>query len=70
MKLRPPGRRTAKTATVNTPRGVPSRPVSVLPRTPTRIFDILAYQLACYPKPDAFACKVEGAWRKYSSTPR
>ena len=34
---------------------------------PTRIFDLLTYQLTHYPKPDALAYKVNGEWRKFST---
>ena len=67
MKLRTPGRRTPVAAKASVSREVPPRPVSVPPSAPTRVFDILTHQLACYPKPDALACKVDGAWRKYST---
>lgn len=33
----------------------------------TRLFDIIYYQQANYPQPDAFACKVNGQWKKYST---
>jgi long-chain acyl-CoA synthetase len=33
----------------------------------TRLFDIIYYQNANYPQPDAFACKVNGEWKKYST---
>ena len=67
MKLRTPARRTTTPAAVNLTRAVPPQPKAVPPPPPTRIFDILSHQLACYPKADALACKVDGAWRKYST---
>ncbi|MCW5906254.1 MAG: long-chain fatty acid--CoA ligase [Chitinophagales bacterium] len=33
----------------------------------TRLFDIIYYQQANYPQPDAFACKINGQWKKYST---
>jgi long-chain acyl-CoA synthetase len=33
----------------------------------TRLFDLLPYQLEKFPKEDAFANKVEGVWKKYST---
>ena len=33
----------------------------------TRLFDIIYYQQAKYPQPDAFAFKVSGQWKKYST---
>ena len=38
---------------------------SLLSTTPTRVFDLLPYQQAHYPKPDALAYKVNGQWVKY-----
>ena len=35
--------------------------------SPTRVFDLLAHQLAHHPQPDALAGKVGGQWRKYSA---
>ena len=43
------------------------QPAPGAPTAPTRVFDILVYALACHPKPDALACKMDGAWRKYST---
>src|SRR5258708_35293853 len=40
---------------------------SPLPTTPTRLFDLFAYQQAHYPKPDALAYKVNGTWVKFST---
>jgi long-chain acyl-CoA synthetase len=34
---------------------------------PERLFDCIAYQLEKFPKPDMFAAKENGAWRKYST---
>ena len=34
---------------------------------PTRVFDLVAHQLAHHPQPDALARKVDGQWRKYSA---
>ncbi|MBV9671858.1 MAG: long-chain fatty acid--CoA ligase [Verrucomicrobia bacterium] len=34
---------------------------------PTRVFDLLRYQLSLYPKTDAFACKVNGVWKTVST---
>jgi long-chain acyl-CoA synthetase len=34
---------------------------------PTRLFDLIPYQIAKFPKPDALASKVSGEWIKYSS---
>src|ERR1017187_1101409 len=33
----------------------------------TRLFDIIYYQQEKYPQPDAFACKVNGEWKKFST---
>ncbi len=38
-----------------------------MPTIVTRAFDILAYQLATYPKPDCLAWKENGAWLKWST---
>jgi len=35
--------------------------------TPTRVFDLFEYQLEHFPRPDAFAHKIEGQWKKYST---
>jgi long-chain acyl-CoA synthetase len=40
---------------------------SPLSTTPTRVFDLLAYQQAHYPKTDSLAYKVNGAWVKFST---
>ncbi len=42
------------------------KPVKAHPE-PTRVFDLLAHQLACFPKPDALAHKVAGRWKRYST---
>ena len=42
------------------------KPAQVSPE-PTRIFDLIAHQLACFPKPDALAHKVAGRWKRYST---
>ncbi len=34
---------------------------------PTRVFDLLRYQLSLYPKTDAFAYKVNGSWKTVST---
>ena len=34
---------------------------------PTRIFDLIAHQLASFPKPDALAHKVGGRWKRFST---
>ena len=34
-------------------------------RSPTRVFDLLSHQLENFPKPDAFAYKVNGIWKAY-----
>jgi long-chain acyl-CoA synthetase len=34
-------------------------------RSPTRVFDLLSYQLENFPKPDALAYKVNGAWKTH-----
>lgn len=34
---------------------------------PTRVFDLFEYQLEHFPRPDAFARKIEGQWKKYST---
>ena len=34
---------------------------------PTRIFDLLTYQVTHHPQPDTLAYKVAGEWRKYSA---
>ncbi len=71
MKLRLPTRRTPEAAPGVIP---PLDAPSVLPMNgphdapvPERIFDILTHQLTHYPKPDALAYKVNGAWRKFST---
>jgi long-chain acyl-CoA synthetase len=47
------------------------RPVSSmsspLSTTPTRVFDLLVYQQAHYPKTDSLAYKVNGVWVKFST---
>ena len=48
-------------------RDVPDKPKSGPAPAPTRIFDLLGHQLACYPREDALAYKVDGAWRKFST---
>jgi long-chain acyl-CoA synthetase len=40
---------------------------SPLSTTPTRVFDLFAYQQAHFPKPDALAYKLNGVWAKYST---
>jgi long-chain acyl-CoA synthetase len=40
---------------------------SPLPTTPTRVFDLLAYQQAHFPKIDSLAYKVNGTWVKFST---
>ncbi|HEY4813243.1 MAG TPA: long-chain fatty acid--CoA ligase [Chthoniobacterales bacterium] len=40
---------------------------SPLPTTPTRVFDLLAYQQAHFPKTDSLASKVNGTWVKFST---
>jgi long-chain acyl-CoA synthetase len=40
---------------------------SPLPTTPTRVFDLLAYQQAQFPKIDSLAYKVNGTWVKFST---
>src|ERR1700756_3268629 len=40
---------------------------SPLSTTPTRVFDLLAYQQAHFPKTDSLAYKVNGAWVKFST---
>jgi long-chain acyl-CoA synthetase len=40
---------------------------SPLSTTPTRVFDLLAYQQAHFPKTDSLAYKVNGAWIKFST---
>ena len=40
---------------------------SPLSTTPTRVFDLLAYQQTHYPKPDALAYKRDGKWIKFST---
>jgi long-chain acyl-CoA synthetase len=37
-------------------------------KTPTRVFDLLECQLQRFPRNDAFAHKVNGVWRRYSTT--
>ena len=64
MKLRTPVR---PAFAERTSRDVPAQPAMGTLPAPTRIFDLLTHQLAHYPKPDALACKVDGAWRKYST---
>ena len=34
---------------------------------PTRVFDLFEYQLEHFPRPDAFAHKIAGRWRRYST---
>jgi long-chain acyl-CoA synthetase len=36
-------------------------------QTPSRVFDLLRYQLAQCPLPDAFAQKVDGKWKTFST---
>jgi long-chain acyl-CoA synthetase len=33
--------------------------------TPTRVFDLFEYQLEHFPRPDAFAHKIAGQWKRY-----
>jgi long-chain acyl-CoA synthetase len=40
---------------------------SPLSTTPTRVFDLLAYQQAHFPKPDSLAYKVNGNWVKFTT---
>jgi long-chain acyl-CoA synthetase len=40
---------------------------SPLSTTPTRVFDLLPYQQAHFPKTDSLAYKVNGAWVKFST---
>jgi long-chain acyl-CoA synthetase len=40
---------------------------SPLSTTPTRVFDLLAYQQAQFPKPDSLVYKVNGNWVKFST---
>ena len=40
---------------------------SPLSTTPTRVFELFAYQQTHYPKPDALAYKVNGTWVKFST---
>ncbi len=42
------------------------KPVKVSPE-PTRVFDLITHQLACFSKPDALAHKVAGRWKRYST---
>ena len=37
------------------------------PAEPQRVFDLLAHQLAHFPKPDAIAHKVGGRWKRFST---
>ena len=37
-------------------------------QTPSRVFDLLEYQLDHYPQIDAFAQKVGGEWKTFSTT--
>jgi long-chain acyl-CoA synthetase len=37
------------------------------PSSPSRVFDLLRCQLTAFPKDDAFAYKVGGAWKKFST---
>src|ERR1700722_1428904 len=46
------------------PRSFMSSPLST---TPTRVFDLFAYQQTHCPKPDALAYKVNGTWVKFST---
>src|SRR6187402_3397600 len=34
----------------------------------TRLFDLLPYQLEKFPQEDAFVSKVDGTWKKYSTS--
>ena len=34
---------------------------------PSRLFDVIAYQLQNYPKEDMLAGKTDGTWKKYST---
>jgi long-chain acyl-CoA synthetase len=40
---------------------------SALSPLPTRVFDLIAFQLQSFPKSDCLAGKVNGAWRKFST---
>lgn len=51
----------------STPVLPPATPPPVALSPPTRVFDLLAHQLAHHPQPDALASKVDGEWRKYSA---
>ena len=42
------------------------RPMNVSPK-PARVFDLIAHQLSCFPKPDALAHKVGGRWKRFST---
>ena len=37
------------------------------PFSPSRVFDLLPYQQSNFPKADAFAYKVGGVWKKFST---
>jgi long-chain acyl-CoA synthetase len=41
---------------------------SAEPFSPSRVFDLLPYQQRNFPKADAFAYKVDGAWKKFSTS--
>ena len=38
------------------------------PFSPSRVFDLLRFQQVNFPKPDAFAYKVDGDWKKFSTS--
>ncbi|HZC36313.1 MAG TPA: long-chain fatty acid--CoA ligase, partial [Chthoniobacterales bacterium] len=37
------------------------------PSSPSRVFDLLSYQLIAFPRTDAFAYKVDGVWKRFST---
>ena len=61
MKLQSPFHRAAE------PSPLPIKAVVPVPADATRVFDLIAHQLATYPKPDAAAHKVNGVWQKFST---
>lgn len=65
--LLPAAAKRAATAVGPVDAPLPVSPPEPVAPVPTRIFDLLAHQLACCPQPDALACKVGGVWRKYSA---
>ncbi len=66
MKLKFPAPRFHNGA-AHTERGLVPVATAEKPPVPTRIFDLLTYQVKNHPQPDTLAYKVAGEWRKYSA---